>query len=47
VNDIATNADIYDAFMRDGLTPWRAQIVEVHQQLDIALDITHPMEPTP
>jgi hypothetical protein len=39
--DIAVNADAYDAFMRDGLRPWLAQIQDVHHQLDLTLDISH------
>ncbi|PHQ59264.1 MAG: hypothetical protein COC03_06290 [Robiginitomaculum sp.] len=39
--DIAINADTYDAFMRDGLRPWLAQIQEVHRQLDLTLNIQH------
>ncbi len=39
--DIAINADTYDAFMRDGLRPWLAQIQEVHRQLDVTLNIQH------
>jgi hypothetical protein len=39
--DIAVNADTYDAFMRDGLHPWLAQIQEVHRQLDLTLNIKH------
>jgi len=39
--DIAINADTYDAFMRDGLRPWLAQIQQVHRQLDLTLDIKH------
>jgi len=39
--DIALNADVYDAFMRDGLRPWLAQIQDVHRQLDITLNIQH------
>jgi len=39
--DIAVNADTYDAFMRDGLHPWLAQIRDVHRQLDLSLDIKH------
>lgn len=41
MNDIALNADVFDAFVRDGLGPWLAQIDEVHLQLDLALRITH------
>jgi len=39
--DIAINADTYDAFMRDGLLPWLAQIQQVHRQLDLTLNIKH------
>jgi len=41
MGDIAINADTYDAFMRDGLRPWLAQIQNVHRQLDITLNIQH------
>ena len=44
MSDIATNADVYDAFMRDGLHPWLAQIQDVHRQLDLTLDIQHDEE---
>jgi len=42
--DIAVNADAYDAFMRDGLHPWLAQIQDVHRQLDLTLNIKHNEE---
>ena len=42
--DIAKNADAYDAFMRDGLRPWLAQIQDVHRQLDLTLSIQHEEE---
>ena len=42
--DIAKNADVYDAFMRDGLRPWLAQIQDVHRQLDLTLSIQHEEE---
>jgi len=42
--DIAVNADAYDAFMRDGLHPWLAQIQDVHRQLDLTLNIKHDLQ---
>ncbi len=42
--DIAANSDVYDAFMRDGLHPWLAQIQDVHRQLDLTLGIKHDVE---
>ena len=41
LNDIAKNADSFDAFVRDGLGPWLAQTAEVHKQLDRLLLINH------
>ncbi len=46
MNDIALNADTFDAFIRDGLGPWLVQVKEVHKQLDLALKISHD-EATP
>ena len=41
VNDIAYNADSYDAFMRDGFIPWVGQIERVHERIDALLGVTH------
>ena len=45
LNAVAENLDAYDAYLRDGLLPWNAQLAEVHRLVDHALDITH--EDTP
>jgi len=47
LNDITYNADVYDAFMRDGFIPWVEQIRKVHERVDILLDISHETEPSP
>lgn len=44
LNDLANNADAYDAFMRDGLLPWAAQNDVVHDRIDELLDISHAEE---
>ena len=41
INDVVYNADAYDAFMRDGLVPWIAQMRRVHQRVDALLGIEH------
>ena len=47
INDITFNVDAYDAYMRDGLLPWVAQVRKVHERVDILLDISHDTEPSP
>jgi hypothetical protein len=41
LNQLALNADGYDAFIRDGLAPWSVQFEAVHNMLDEALGIAH------
>lgn len=47
VNDITSNVDAYDAFMRDGLAPWLAQRQLVHNRVDVLLGISHEEEKAP
>ncbi|WP_290497884.1 hypothetical protein [Hyphomonas sp. UBA4494] len=41
LNAVAENLDAYDAYLRDGLLPWDAQLAEIHRLIDTALEITH------
>ncbi|MEH6743396.1 hypothetical protein [Hyphomonas sp.] len=41
LNAVAENLDAYDAYLRDGLLPWDAQLAEIHRLIDSALGITH------
>lgn len=41
LNQIANNADAYDAFLRDGLLPWINALDGVHTRLDQILGIEH------
>lgn len=41
ISGLSDNIDAYDAYLRDGLIPWRAQVQKVHQILDAALNINH------
>jgi len=41
LNDISTNADVYDAYVRDGLSPWAEQMRLSHQLIDKNLGIRH------
>ncbi len=41
LNDIALNADAFDAFMRNGFVPWVDQMQEVHERVDVLLGIQH------
>lgn len=41
INDIISNVDGYDAFMRDGFTPWAAQMRQVHDRVDALLGVQH------
>ena len=41
LNDFSTNADAYDAYVRDGLLPWANQMRRVHDLLDRDLGIQH------
>lgn len=40
-NYFAANADRYEAYIRDGLAPWRLQLDKVHQLVDVSLGIQH------
>jgi len=41
LNDLSTNADVYDAYVRDGLSPWAEQMKLVHQLIDKNLGTRH------
>lgn len=41
LNDLSNNADAYDAYVRDGLSPWAEQMNLVHGLIDENLDIRH------
>jgi hypothetical protein len=41
LNQWSVNADGYDAYIRDGLAPWSAQLDGVHQLIDDALVLDH------
>ncbi len=45
LNALAENFDAYDAYLRDGLLPWDAQLTEVHRLVDRALGVTHEGTP--
>jgi len=45
LNAVSENLDAYDAYLRDGLLPWNAQLAEVHRLVDRALGMNH--EDTP
>lgn len=45
LNALAENLDAYDAYLRDGLVPWDAQLTEVHRLVDLALGVTHETAP--
>ncbi len=47
MNDFSQNVDRFDAFVRDGLAPWKAQFDTVHALVDDTLDIQHANEATP
>ena len=40
LNAVAENLDAYDAYLRDGLLPWDAQLAEIHRLVDRALSRT-------
>lgn len=44
INDITTNVDAYDAFMRDGFVPWTRQMRRVHDRVDALLGVKHEEE---
>lgn len=44
LNAVAENLDAYDAYLRDGLLPWDAQLAEIHRLVDNALGLTHESE---
>ncbi len=41
LNDLATNADTFDVFVRDGLAPWFGQLDTVHSRVDAELGVEH------
>jgi len=41
LNDFSNNADTYDAYVRDALSPWAAQMRLVHDLLDKNLRLNH------
>ena len=41
LTDLSTNADAYDAYVRDGLSPWAEQMKLVHDLIDRNLGIQH------
>ena len=45
-NALSENIDSYDAYLRDGLLPWDAQLRKVHATIDQVLNVTHT-EDTP
>jgi len=44
LNDLSNNADAYDAYIRDGVSPWAQQKQRVHDLIDGNLGIQH-LEP--
>jgi hypothetical protein len=44
LNDLSNNADAYDAYIRDGVSPWAQQEQRVHDLIDGNLGIQH-LEP--
>ncbi len=47
LNDYSQNSDRYDAYIKDGLAPWSAQMDKLHRLVDDALGIVHELEPAP
>jgi len=41
LNDLSANADVYDAYVRDGLSPWAEQMRLAHQLIDKNLGVRH------
>ncbi len=41
LNDLSNNADAYDAYIRDGVSPWAKQMQRVHDLIDGNLGIQH------
>jgi hypothetical protein len=41
MNDFSQNVDRFDAFVRDGLAPWKSQFDVVHALVDEVLDLHH------
>ncbi|MDH4072901.1 MAG: hypothetical protein OEV41_07335 [Gammaproteobacteria bacterium] len=44
LNDFSNNADVYDAYVRDGVAPWAGQMQRVHELLDRNLGLQQPAE---
>ena len=47
LNDFSQNSDRYDAYVKDGLAPWSAQMDKIHRLVDEALGFTHGEEQIP
>ena len=47
LNDFSQNSDRYDAYIKDGLAPWSAQMDKIHRLVDEALGFTHGEEQIP
>lgn len=41
LTDLSSNADVYDSYVRDGLSPWAKQLQIVHRLLDGNLGLQH------
>lgn len=41
LNDLSNNVDAYDAYVRDGLSPWAEKMKLVHSLIDRNLNIQH------
>jgi hypothetical protein len=41
LNQWAANADGYDAYIKDGLSPWSSQLDAVHALIDDAIGVSH------
>ena len=47
LNDFSQNSDRYDAYVKDGLAPWSAQMDKLHRLVDDALGIVHESDTVP
>ena len=45
LNNLSENADTFDGFVRDALTPWNDQLSKLHRRLDEILNINHGAAP--
>jgi hypothetical protein len=41
LNHLTTNADVYDAYIRDGVLPWAEQMRTTHSLIDRNLGVAH------